>query len=65
MLTKDQLAEALQGVNVAELAKATGVSTKTIYRYRSGTDHSPNLRTVTQLLAAAKALRKRAAKVAA
>ncbi len=65
MLTKTELAEALKGVNVAELAKAADVSTKTIYRYRSGTEHSPNLETVTRLLAAAKTLRRKGAKVAA
>ncbi len=64
MMTKAKIAEALEGINVVDLSKLSGVSVKTIYRYRSGTKHDPRLGTVSRLLEAAKRLPKRAAKAA-
>jgi DNA-binding phage protein len=49
MLTSDQLAAILQGVNVAAVARESGVSTKTIYRLRNK-QHEPVLRTVHALI---------------
>ena len=54
MVTPKQLSEMLRGVNVAEIAKAANVSTKTVYRLRHQ-DHSPNMQTVHRLLAAIEA----------
>ena len=67
MVTSKQLADMLRAVNVAEVAKASGVSTKTIYRIRQRPDeYSPTLETAGKLLDAIKASGKRKpAKVAA
>ncbi len=54
MVNPEQLAEMLRGVNVAEVAKAANVSTKTIYRLRHQLN-APNMATVNKLLAAIKA----------
>lgn len=51
MLTADQLAELLSTVNVDEVAREAGVSTKTIYRLRHKAN-SPTLDTVAAILAA-------------
>jgi DNA-binding phage protein len=50
MITCAQLAEALKGVNVAELARHTGIAEKTIYRLRHQAN-DPTLGTVEKLLA--------------
>lgn len=63
MVTPKQLAEMLQQVNVGEVAKATGLSTKTIYRLRNQ-EHAPNLETVLKLLDAIKASKPRKPKTA-
>lgn len=57
MVTPEQLAELLRGVNVAEVARAANVSTKTIYRLRQE-KHAPNMATVRKLLDAIKASKK-------
>lgn len=54
MVTPEQLAELLRGVNVAEVAKAANVSTKTVYRLRHQSN-PPNMKTVQKLLDAIKA----------
>lgn len=54
MVTPEQLAELLRGVNVAEVAKAANVSTKTVYRLRHQSN-LPNMQTVQKLLDAIKA----------
>ena len=50
MITSAQLAEALRGVSVAELARQTGIAEKTIYRLRNQAN-DPSLGTVERLLA--------------
>ena len=54
MVTPKELSDLLHGVNVAAIAKAANVSTKTVYRLRHQ-DHSPNMQTVHRLLAAIEA----------
>lgn len=61
MVTQQQLADLLQDVNVEEVAKAAGVSTKTIYRLRHQ-QNFPNMATVVRLLDAIKAARRPARK---
>jgi DNA-binding phage protein len=56
MITRDQLAELLQGVNVEDVAREAGVSTKTIYRLRHQ-QTAPTLETVERLLNAIERLR--------
>jgi DNA-binding phage protein len=51
MVTQQQLADMLAGVNVEDVARAADVSTKTIYRLRRK-QHSPTLGTVEKILAA-------------
>ncbi len=58
MLTPEQLAELLRGVNVAEVAKAADVSTKTVYRlrqYNPDGKAQPSLTTIRKLAAAVEA----------
>lgn len=50
MITCAQLAETLKSVNVAELARHTGIAEKTIYRLRNQSN-DPSLGTVEKLLA--------------
>jgi DNA-binding phage protein len=57
MMTRDQLAELLAGVHVADVAREANVSTKTIYRLRHK-QHSPTLDTVQQIVEAVKRLKK-------
>ena len=67
MTTPEQLAEMLRDVNVAQVARAANVSTKTIYRLRHfdpAGKTAPNLRTVQRLLDAIKATKKPARKPA-
>jgi DNA-binding phage protein len=52
MNTREQLAEALRGVNVAKLARHTGIAEKTIYRLRNGAN-DPTLGTAERLIAGA------------
>ena len=54
MVTLHELSEKLKKRNVEAVAKAAGVSTKTIYRIRAGSRHSPNLRTVERIVQALK-----------
>jgi DNA-binding phage protein len=54
MVTPQQLAKLLRGVNVAEVAKVANVSTKTIYRLQQQAN-VPNMATVQRLLDAIKA----------
>lgn len=56
MLTRDQLAKALQDVNVEDLAEVAKVSAKTIYRLRHKR-HAPTLDTVARLLDGIKRLK--------
>lgn len=56
MVTRDELAALLADVNVEELARASGVATKTIYRLRH-TANSPNLETVEKLLSGMRKIR--------
>lgn len=58
MMTRDQLAELLQAVNVEDVAKEAGVSTKTIYRLRHKVT-APTLDTVEAIVAAVKRLKGR------
>jgi DNA-binding phage protein len=51
MVTQQQLADMLAGVNVEDVARAANVSTKTIYRLRH-MQHSPTLGTVEKILGA-------------
>ena len=51
MMTRDQLADLLQTVNVKAVAREAALSTKTIYRLRHR-QHSPSLDTVEKILAA-------------
>ena len=63
MVTREQLAERLKAVNVEEVAKEAGISTKTVYRLRH-MRHAPRLDLVEKLLAAIATVERRA-KVAA
>lgn len=65
-LTRDDIARLVREVPVAELAREASVSTKTIYRLRHK-QHSPNLATVEQIVAALRRINARqpAAKKAA
>jgi DNA-binding phage protein len=58
MLTRDQLAALLAGVNVEDVAREAGVSTKTIYRLRHKS-HSPTLDTAQAVLNAIKRVKDR------
>ena len=61
MVTPHELAEMLRGVNVAAIAKAADVSTKTIYRIRQRPDeYSPTLSTASRLIEAVKSASKKA-----
>ena len=51
MLTREQLADLLQKVNVEEIAKAANVSTKTIYRMRHKANR-PSYATIEKIVAA-------------
>lgn len=51
MLTRQDLADILMGVNVAELARRSGIAEKTIYRLRHK-KNAPSLDTVDVLLRA-------------
>lgn len=62
--TKEQLAELLSGLNVKELAKAAGVSTKTVYRYRKGVTR-PSLETLEVLEPILKEARRKARRATA
>ena len=65
MVTPEQLAELLRGVNVAEVAKAANVSTKTVYRLRQydpAGDWAPNFSTVRDLAAAVRQIKAAPAK---
>jgi DNA-binding phage protein len=65
MLNQTQLAAMLSSVNVEDLAREAGVSTKTIYRLRHQ-QHSPTLNTVQAIVDAVKKLKaKKPRKVAA
>lgn len=55
MLSHDEFAQALRTVEVSKLAAITGLSEKTIYRLRNGTN-SPTLRTFERCMAGIKAL---------
>ena len=61
MVTREELGEILRKVNVEDVSKKSGVSTKTIYRLRQGSRHMPNLATVLRLLDAVKSSDKAAA----
>jgi DNA-binding phage protein len=54
MVTPSELASMLREVNVEVVARAAGVSTKTVYRLRHQ-QHVPNMATVIKLLDAIKA----------
>lgn len=51
MVTREQLADLLKDANVEAVAKAAGVSVKTVYRLRHQAN-SPSLDTVAKLLTA-------------
>lgn len=57
MLTREQLAELLGTVNVEDVAREAGVSTKTIYRLRHK-QHAPTLDTVAAIVAAVARVKK-------
>jgi DNA-binding XRE family transcriptional regulator len=57
MLTRNELAALLLTVNVKDVAKLAGVSTKTVYRLRWG-QHCPSMDTAQRLIDAAHALTK-------
>jgi DNA-binding phage protein len=57
-MTRDELAAMLLTVNVVDVAREAGVSTKTVYRHRRK-EHSPNLGTAQALAEAVKRLRRR------
>lgn len=59
MLTQDQLAERLRHVNVEEVAREAGVSTKTIYRLRHKT-HAPRIDLAERIVAAIERIEVRA-----
>lgn len=56
MMTRDQLAKLLATVRVADVARESGVSTKTIYRLRHK-QNAPTLDTVAVIVAAVKRLK--------
>lgn len=58
MLTRDDLAQILRSVNVNDVARLSGLSTKTIYRLRHKV-HSPTLDTVDAILGAVRKLKHR------
>jgi len=60
MMTRAELADLLRKVNVEALSKASGVSTKTIYRLRQA-KNSPTLDTVEKLIDGEAKVRKWAA----
>ena len=60
MVTREQLAERLKAVNVEDVAKEAGISTKTVYRLRH-MQHAPRLDIVERLLAAIEAVHLRSA----
>ncbi len=63
MVTPEQLAAMLREVNVADVAKAADVSTKTVYRIRQNPQkYSPTLQTAARLIDAVKALKAKPAK---
>lgn len=49
MITRDQLADLLMAISVEELARESGVATKTIYRLRHKAN-APTLDTVQKLM---------------
>jgi DNA-binding phage protein len=57
MVTRQQLADRLKLVNVREVAREAGVSTKTIYRLRHS-QNSPSLDTVERILSAIKRVKR-------
>lgn len=60
MVTRVELADKLKRVNVADVARESGVSVKTVYRLRHQA-HAPTLDTVAKLLDAIKRLEKQGA----
>ena len=64
MITRDQLADLLGKVNVEDVAREAGVSTKTIYRLRHKRN-SPTLDTVADIIAAVARLKARRPKTPA
>lgn len=62
MITRDQLADLLGKVNVEDVAREAGVSTKTIYRLRHKRN-SPTLDTVADIVAAVARLKARRPKI--
>jgi DNA-binding phage protein len=58
MVTREQLAQRLKAVNVEDVAKEAGISTKTVYRLRH-MQHAPRLDVVEKLLAAISAVENR------
>lgn len=57
MVTRESLAALLSSVAVEDVARESGVSTKTVYRLRHQ-KHAPTLETVGKLLDAVKRLKK-------
>lgn len=55
MLEMDALIAALRSADVGDLARRSGVSTKTIYRIRQRSRHLPNVGTVLRLTGALQA----------
>lgn len=58
MITRDQLADLLQTVNVEDVAAEAGISTKTVYRLRHKAT-APTLRTVESIVDAVRRLKAR------
>lgn len=58
MVTRDELADILCGLNVEDVAREANVATKTIYRLRHK-QNSPTLDTVAAILAAVERIKRR------
>lgn len=58
MITREQLAQRLMSVNVEEVAREAGISTKTVYRLRH-MQHAPRLDVVEKLLVAISTVERR------
>lgn len=56
MITREQLADMLHSVPVAEVARRADVATKTIYRLRH-LENPPNMATVEKIIAAVDAIK--------
>ena len=52
MVTKERLRQMLQGENAQEVARLSGMSSKTVYRLQKGHGSSPTLATVEAILSA-------------